>query len=226
MKNWLVDVLSYLFLGVMFIGTIAGCSLFGGSSEEKPVVAPVAEVKTEIQIVERARVSKREPSSLWSDASKWNGLYGQPVGRGTGSVILLKPTDGFRLRIANRSGKGSGLEGPSIRENQNVVAQVTEVHPNAIFSISAKQTLTVGHKDHAFELTGRIREADVGADETASTDALFEVNLKVEGEVDSPKIAAVEPAKVPVADTEKRGADVQAPADSLPREMRPGSERP
>ena len=135
-----------------------------------------------------------EPGAIWSENSKWNDLYAGNSGRGPGDLILVKPTDSFKLAIASRIGKGAATpEGPSVlgKENSYLVVAIKEVLPRNTYSITAHQMLKSGSKEHELMLQGKLREQDIGTDDSVSSDLIFDMALDVKGnEPDvTPKIA-------------------------------------
>lgn len=97
--------------------------------------------------------------------------------------MILYPSDGFRINVANRAGHAEVEVTRADRENSHIIAKITEVLPQHVYTVSAKQTLKVGNRVHPIELTGKIREQDIGPDDSASSDLLFDSNLQVTSDV-------------------------------------------
>lgn len=191
-----------LLLSGLVLAVFSGCSS-NSPAPSAPVVQQTSEEKErpQIQAMPMVHPTPREPGSLWSDGSQWNGIYSGPRGRAVGDVVLLKPTDGFKLAVATKSGKGSGAE-LSTKENAHVVATIMEALPRDVYRIEAKQRLTVGTKEHELKLAGKLRERDIASDDTVSTDVVFDLNLQVEGD----KVADATPAKDEKKTSEKESA--------------------
>jgi flagellar basal body L-ring protein FlgH len=163
---------------VLFV--LSGCAWFHPFDNEavnepvkpKPVAKP--EPKSDKQL-----------GSLWSESSKWNEFYARRTDRAAGDLVILYPSDGFRINVANRAGHAEVEVTRADRENNHIIAKITEVLPQHVYAITAKQTLKVGNRVHPIEFTGNIREQDIGPDDSASTDLIFNSNLVVESDTPS-----------------------------------------
>lgn len=132
--------------------------------------------------IQMAPPVQREPGSIWSEASQWNVIYSPPLQRMVGDVITLKPTDNFRMTVAQRSGVGNNWEASQGRENSHIIAVIREVLPRQVYRVEAKQSIKVGTRDHEIELLAKIREQDISNDDGGVTDSLFDIDLKVKNE--------------------------------------------
>lgn len=159
---------------------LSGCaSWFKAELQQITSTAPPPK---EVKQMPVARPIEREPGSIWSEASQWNVLYSPPLQRMVGDVITLKPTDSFRMTVAQRAGGSNGFEATQARENTHILAVIKEVLPRQVYRVEAKQSVKVGTRDHEIELAGKIREQDISNDDNGLTDNLFEVDLKVKSE--------------------------------------------
>lgn len=170
---------------VMAALNLSGCAgWFNAKHEDEKVTsAPPAKVETRMVAREVPPV-KRELGSIWNDNSSWNVLYSPPLQRMVGDVVILKPTDNFRFTVASRTSGGASWDSVqgNNRESSQIVAVIKEILPRQVYRVEAKQAVKVGVKDHEIELHAKIREQDIGNDDSGSTDSIFDMELAVKGE--------------------------------------------
>ena len=107
-------------------------------------------------------------------------MYSNRHARNMGDMVLLNPSDSFRLMVAERSDKTMAVEVlNSDRENSHLIGRIKEVLPHEVYVVEAHQTIKVGNKDHEIVLRAKMREQDIGPDDGSSTDSLFDVSLEV-----------------------------------------------
>jgi flagellar basal body L-ring protein FlgH len=179
-------------LSIGVLGSCCSCANFFRPVDTQlaPPPAPVAETK----VVPPA--PKRELGSLWTEESRWNDFYSHKKERAVGDIIILHPSDAFRLSVAQQAGH-QGVEISSAdRQNAYVIAKVTSVLPQGVYALAAAQSLKIGVRNHDIKFEGKLRESDIAPDDSSSTDMVFESNLKVEAEKGKPKENIEEPRMV------------------------------
>lgn len=211
-----MKIISWFFLIGFFLVSVFGCSLFS-SKEDAPVVLAKPEPKP-IAMAPKAP-PKRELGSLWSDTSAWNNFYGSRAGKSVGEMVMIRPTDGFRLRVtqvAVPTAVEAPKEGDTLnrKENNNIVATIADALPNSVYLVSARQNMRINQKDYWVELNGKLREQSVLAETELSSDDLFDVSLEVKG---PPLPPPTEPAKV--ANQKPGEGDKTKEAKEAPKEV-------
>ncbi len=124
--------------------------------------------------------------SIWSEGSKWNDLYSGKESREIGDLILLNPTDGFRIAVAERKHQSAVQVTSYDRENSHIVGRIKQVLSRGVYSVEGHQGLTVGGRYYEVRLSGKVREQDIAPDDTASTDSLFELSFLVDSDTSDP----------------------------------------
>lgn len=171
---------------LMTVAVLAGCaSLFSKFSEES---AP----KTVEPTPPPTKIAKREVGALWSESSAWNDLYAASSSRVMGDPIKIQISENFKRRMAPSPEKAAEPNKEGANDETKVVeAVIREVLPRKVYAISANQDIRIGGKQTRLHLTGNVRERDIAADETVSTDSIF--NLTVEPQL--PQVAAADAPK-------------------------------
>jgi len=190
---------------------ISGCANWF-PTEKREVASTPAVSKESRPVIREALAPKREPGSIWSESSSWNVLYAPPHQRMLGDVIILRPSDTFRISVARRGGGSGNDTSQGGRENTQILAVVKEILPRQVYRIEAKQSIRIGVKDQDIELAGKIREQDISADETGSTDALYDVELKVNSENPATLASSEANASRQIAST--KGGPGESPGNS------------
>ncbi len=87
-------------LRALILSLLLGLTLVGCGSIPAPQVAsnPPAQ-KIEPHTIQRP---SRQPGSLWSEDSKWNGIYSETPSRVIGDIITIRLGDSLRARIATK----------------------------------------------------------------------------------------------------------------------------
>ncbi|MBI4403583.1 MAG: flagellar basal body L-ring protein FlgH [Deltaproteobacteria bacterium] len=172
----------------------------------------------------RGSENNREPGSLWSEQSHWNQIYASTPSRMIGDIVLIKPAEALRRRLVDLANPGSvsksekaqsakketkrtdeGEEEKLAKESKVrnsgenadigvIAATIKDLVARDVYLVQSVHTYRLGSNDYHVDLVGNIRDRDIAADETAISDALF--NLHVESTSlaeDSPKDKADAP---------------------------------
>jgi flagellar basal body L-ring protein FlgH len=167
-------------VGFLFL-TLSGCAGWFGVPD-----APPKPVVKETPVLPPPAPPQPELGSIWTENSHWNEFYSVHTQRGVGDVLFVKPTESFKLTVIARGGKPplpstDALNGAA-RETQQLTVTIRQLLPHDVYSIQCSQTMRVGNRDHQVTLVGKIREQDIAADDTTTTDYLFETTLDVKSE--------------------------------------------
>jgi hypothetical protein len=218
-----MKMISWIFLVTFLFASIFGCSLFSSKEEAPPQM--VRQETRPAPVVQKPLV-RRELGSLWSDNSSWNQFYGGKTGKSVGELLVIRPTEGFRMRvvqvakptpIVEENSKEAPKEADVMtkKENSNLIATIQEALPNGLYLVTAKQNLRINQKDYWLEMTGKLREQSVLAETELTADELFDLSLDVKGPPLPPpqevkKVATEKPAepekpKTAEAESERKG---------------------
>jgi flagellar basal body L-ring protein FlgH len=86
------------------------------------------------------------------------------------------------MTVSTKGGGGNSMENSqSGNDSGTIAAVIKEVLPRNIYVVEAKQAMRLGTKEHDIDLKGKVREHDLTADDSTSTDSLFDVALGVKG---------------------------------------------
>jgi flagellar basal body L-ring protein FlgH len=197
----MIRVLKSLFF-LMAAVIVSSCAFFESEVVQKdpPKTEPTKKVMP-------PPAPKHELGSIWSEGSKWNELYsGYTGGRSVGDVIFVKPGEAFKGLIAPRGDRPGSppIEYPGSANSHDsnlVVVSIKDVLSPGIYVISGDQQLKVRGHDEKISLSGKIRERDIGADDSAPSDAVFDMNLEVNGsDVDTENMKTSVSEKGPTKD--------------------------
>jgi hypothetical protein len=160
------------------VGLFFFCILFGGGC-----AIPLKDSKIEIKKFVSPPKPGREPGSLWTVDSKWNDLYSYSANREPGDVIFVKPTENLKEIVAKRAGrelkKVERRPGESTEATENAIIPVTirEVRGRGMYAVESSSSHLSDPPD-IFTFTAYLRERDVSADDLASSDSLFNLDMK------------------------------------------------
>ena len=186
--------------GLIVLLFLGGCwSAPPPRAEDAPKSPPAAEAPKPKPFV-------HELGSLWSPDSRWNNMFAVAPLRSVGDVLSLKLTDPVLAMITgtiprepikrgakkdakkdgSKGGKESAAEpkqdsggGETKDDTLTVEAVIKEILPNGIFLLSVYQTVTIGSNHPTIILEGKVHERDIATDESLSTDAMFNVSVKL-----------------------------------------------
>lgn len=154
-------------------------------------------------------VAKREPGSIWREDSRWNDFYSAAPSRNVGDVITIVLEESFKTRFRqltkkeNKKNDGSA----SNQDTPNFEATIQDIPSRGVYTVSAGKQIRVGNQEGVVLVEGNIRERDIHADDSMSSDALF--NLKLEAK--SMKTADAKPEPEKEKPVEEAKAEVPAP---------------
>lgn len=196
---------------------------FAISCSTPPPVAPVVEApKQETKKVEAPpppAPPAREIGSLWSEESRWNSFYSSNATRSVGDVVFIKPSDNLRMLMAGKVEKVNSAGDTNVsapHETPVFLVSIREVLPEGVYNVHGEQKIKVRGREQQVMIQGKIRERDISADDSASSEYLFDMNLEIHGQdADSEKAPAkdVKPQKDSSA-KEKNKESQQADSDS------------
>lgn len=196
---------------VLSLLSFSGCSWFTKTKEEVTEYAPRV-----VNSVPTPTPTKREPGSLWSEDSTWNGIYSPTQSRYPGDIITVKLTPILKSKIVAmvdsperqkdekeakekdakektqgkdkeparggkeaQAGAGGGPAASGKDDTQTMEMTILEILPRGIYKVAANKGLHIGAQDPYVTLEAQLREKEVSADETASSDSLFNLRMSV-----------------------------------------------
>lgn len=171
--------------------TLCGCSSWFHPKDTAP--PPVIQAKKMPEETPPAR----NIGSIWSDGSTWNEFYSGKASRVVGDLVLLVPTDNFRISVAEKRHQNAVQILSSDRDNSHIVGRIAEIYPHGVYRVEGHQGISVGSHYYQAHVVAKIREQDIAPDDSASTDVLFEMKLDVDPELpaNDKAVAKQEPKK-------------------------------
>lgn len=181
----------FLLTGFLVL-TLAGCANIFNVTEPVAKVAPPPPAPPPPQIVP----VHREPGAIWTENSRWNEFYSGKTGRNPGDLILIKPTDGFKASVAARTARGGESAFSASKDNSYMVVAIKDVVGHNVYAISAHQSIKSSKGDNELNLQGKVREQDIAADDSVSSDLIFDMVLDVKTPPESdPKLASADSSR-------------------------------
>ena len=178
-----------------FVYFILLAVFLGGCADLRPLVDTTK--KPRPIVVSPRKECPKELGSIWCENSEWNDIYSESPNRFPGDTILVKLTPRFRSQMLKRlkrdypvrvRAKIEDIEKgkPNLRvkveptsdqladdDTQQVYVTITEVLPRYLYKVRAQETLRVGSREPILTLEGEIRNRDIQADESVSSDSLM-----------------------------------------------------
>jgi flagellar basal body L-ring protein FlgH len=174
---------------------LQGCAWVGNKKSpfENVDASPKVGHKLDVE-----KPAKREPGSLWSETSSWNRIYDSSGSRQVGDTLTMKVNEPFKERIlmamnegkkadSTKSNDGKAETRETASANQSsakkddtsvVDATILEVLPNKSYRIGVNRAFKIGRERPYVVLEGQVKEREIAADDSFSSDALM--NMKVD----------------------------------------------
>jgi flagellar basal body L-ring protein FlgH len=180
----MIDFIKFFILFVIAVVSLSSCSIFGGEKTAEVVPPPKPEDK-KVEAPPAPKI-KMEPGSIWSETSRWNELFTESNSRNIGDVVFIKPSDQFKALLSGKPDRitqsASDYVNAAARESNQIVVRIKEILPQGVYIVEGDQTLKVRGRVQKISVAGKIRERDIATDDTAPSEAIFDMNLEVNGQ--------------------------------------------
>ncbi len=205
--------ISLLLFGCLFVTALVGCA----TADLRPVLDTTKKPKP--VAVAPSKPCPKELGSIWCDNSDWNDIYSESPNRFPGDTILVKLSPRFRQQMARRlkreypvrvKTKVEGIEkgkpkvvakventGEQLFEDdtQQFYVTITEVLPRFLYKVRAQETIRLGGREPIVTLEAEIRNRDIEADESLSSDSLQNTAFEIKPYGGDRQIASEEAAE-------------------------------